>query len=488
MASTTASSHHVWPLHGGETGALIRSRDWSATPLGDAAQWPERFRATVDICLDAAFACFVWWGPELVQIYNDAALPIVQARHPSAFGVPARDAWPAVWPSVAPIVARVMSSGRSVRRASMSLPKPDAGGAIGFSCSALRDTAGDAAGVFVTAFDINRYAWPRLHGPRRLEAMDGHPSPAFDIFRSERCEDVLQRDNLPNSPDLVMREAGETLRWVPVASFPLAKSDDSDHDAPSIVPNSAKADFAAEDSGHLSRSRGVARDAAGESAAAERMAMMVAELQHRTRNLIAVVRAIISRTLVTSPSPDVFWRRIDDRLRALSRVQGLLSRAGQEPITIGALVRLEFEEGDVNESDVDGENAIRGGARRERVHVAGPAVPLRNSIVETLALALHELAANARAYGALSVRDGRLRIGWWLEQRGRRSWLMLNWVEETDRRAVAPPVRQGYGRAFIEHALSYSHGAETRYELYETGLWCSIALPLGPDGSEGGRS
>jgi two-component sensor histidine kinase len=350
-----------------------------------------------------------------------------------------------------------------MRCASVSLPRPDAEAAsIGFSCSALRDAAGAAAGVLITAFDITRYAWMRPHDSARLEAMDGYPPAAFDVI------------------------CGERLRCVPVASFPLAKSDDSDNaraeDAPSIVPTSAESDFGAGGSGDIGHS-GVARDAACETATAERMAMMVAELQHRPRNLIAVVRAIISRMLATSPSPEAFSRRVDDRLRALSRVQGLLSRASQEPITISALVRLEFAEREFN----DREDAIGRGARQGRVDIAGPAVRLCTSVVQTLALTLHELAANARTHGALSVRDGRLRIEWWLEQRGRRFWLVLNWVEDTRCRAVAPSVRKGYGRAFIEHALSYSHRAEIRYELYETGLWCSIALPLGPDGSEVGR-
>jgi two-component sensor histidine kinase len=523
MASYIASSHRVWPLHCGETGALLRIRDWSATSLGDAGQWPERLRAAVDTCLDAAFACFVWWGPELVQIYNDAALPIVQARHPAAFGVPVRDAWADVWPAVGPIVARVMRTGRPVRGATMPLTIPDARlASISLFCSALRDTAGAAAGVLVAAFDATETACaePAPRYPALLEAMDGYLSPAFDTIYGETCEDVLRGDNLASWPDLIVREdtrtalAGLTrarsggaitreypveekpvsgIRWGPGTGFPLAKADVSDIArlmvpksakadliVPTsakaddfIVPTSARADVGADDARH-GRRRGVSRDAAGDNAAAERMAMMVAELQHRTRNLIAVVRAIISRTLATSPSPDAFRRRIEDRLRALSRVQGLLSRAEQEPVTIGALLRLEFDEDEI---------AGRG-ARRERVGIAGPAVRLRNSIVQTLALALHELAANARKHGALSTLDGRLRIGWRLERRENRSWLLLNWVEETPRRADAPPPRKGYGRAFIEHALSYSHGAETRYALDETGLCCSIALPLNPDASE----
>lgn len=122
-----------------------------------------------------------------------------------------------------------------------------------------------------------------------------------------------------------------------------------------------------------------------------------------------------------------------------------------------------------------------------RAH-AGPEVRLRSSMVQTLALALHELATNARKYGALSTEPGRLRVAWQLERRGNASWLMFRWVEENGRRAGAPPGPKGYGRELIEQALPCSHGAETGYELDETGLRCSIALPLGIDARQERRS
>jgi two-component sensor histidine kinase len=203
--------------------------------------------------------------------------------------------------------------------------------------------------------------------------------------------------------------------------------------------------------------------------------LMVAELQHRTRNLIAVVRSMISHTLATCTSPDEFKLPIDDRLGALSRVQGLLSRAEQEPITIGLLVRIELD-------------ALGPDVSRDQVDIAGSEVRLRSSIVQTLALALHELAINARQYGALSTEQDRLRIAWKLERRRNAPWLVFSWVEENDHRAIASPGPKGYGRELIEQALAYSHGAETRYQLDETGLRCSIALPLGTDARQERRS
>src|SRR5262249_19583088 len=154
--------------------------------------------------------------------------------------------------------------------------------------------------------------------------------------------------------------------------------------------------------------------------------------------------SIISHTLASNASRDEFKRRIDDRLGALSRVQGLLSRAEQEPITIGLLVQIEL--------DALGPDVSRG-----QVDIAGPEVRLRRSTVQTLALALHELAINARKYGALASEQGRLRIAWTVERRRNACGLVFNWVEENGRRAVAPPGPKGYGRELIEQALPYSH-------------------------------
>ena len=236
------------------------------------------------------------------------------------------------------------------------------------------------------------------------------------------------------------------IRWLRSAGFPLLDG-----------------------AGRVQRIGGICRDITEQKATAERMEVMVAELQHRTRNLMAVVRSIIAQTLAASEDLNAFKTRIDERLIALSRVQSLLSRSEQEPITIGALVRLEL--------DALGRNVLL-----DRVEVSGPAVRIRNSTVQVLALGLHELATNARKYGALSTDQGRLRVGWRVEQIDGDPCLLLSWIEE---RAVGVAVkrdRRGYGRELIERALPYSLNAETRYELDDAGLRCTIALPLAREG------
>jgi PAS domain S-box-containing protein len=209
---------------------------------------------------------------------------------------------------------------------------------------------------------------------------------------------------------------------------------------------------------------GIEADVTEERLAAERLELMVTELQHRTRNLIAVVQSIASQTFKNSDSLDAFRQSFSERLAALSRVQGLLSRSNLEPITMDALVKLELA-------------ALNDG----KVSIAGPRVTLDKAIVQTLALALHELATNARKHGALSTPEGRIAVTWDTTSHpdGQQA-LCLRWLET----GIGPTSGRdsgsgtGYGRTLIERALAYTLGARTTFNLSEDGLRCIIELPL----------
>lgn len=146
-----------WPYGEGETAALICSHDWSKTPLGPITSWPERLRAAVDTALATAFATFVWWGEDLTQIYNDASLPILLAKHPQALGQPAREAWSDAWPAIGPLIEHVLATGDPVRREDLPVAL-DRGGHrdeayFTFCYSALRDAGGQVAGIAITAIE-----------------------------------------------------------------------------------------------------------------------------------------------------------------------------------------------------------------------------------------------------------------------------------------------------------------------------------------------
>src|SRR3954454_15691762 len=94
--------------------ACIDAFDWSATPVGPVERWPPHLRTAVDICLGSAFPSFVWWGPQLTQLYNDGAVGILRAKHPAALGAPARAVWSDAWTVVGDLVERVLASGETV--------------------------------------------------------------------------------------------------------------------------------------------------------------------------------------------------------------------------------------------------------------------------------------------------------------------------------------------------------------------------------------
>ncbi|GJE31428.1 HWE histidine kinase domain-containing protein [Methylobacterium oxalidis] len=197
----------------------------------------------------------------------------------------------------------------------------------------------------------------------------------------------------------------------------------------------------------------------------EQQADMSAELQHRTRNLIAVVRSLANQTMRRTHPSEAFREQFTGQLGALSRVQGLLSRYDQEPITLRSLIETEFD--------------LVGPALRDRVVVEGPEVSIRKAVVQSFALALYELITTASRYGALASEQGRLTVTWRVDalDEGRR--IVLDWVEDDLGPAhEEASIRRGYDRELIERALPYMLSGKGRYEIAETELRCSIELPL----------
>lgn len=202
--------------------------------------------------------------------------------------------------------------------------------------------------------------------------------------------------------------------------------------------------------------------------------VLVAELQHRTRNLMGVVHAVTRRTLRDATSLKQFEASIDDRLSALARVQSLLSRReGALRVPFDVLLREELSAH--TELDAEGEAA--------KVTLEGPdGIPLRSATVQTFALALHELATNAVKYGALSAGGGHLHVAWRVEPTGPHvQRLCVDWRETgvSDMPTRDATARGGgYGRELIERALPYQLGARTSYTFEPDGVHCTIEVTV----------
>jgi signal transduction histidine kinase len=112
-AEKPASDADGWMFAGtGEMSALIRDFNWSATPLGPVDQWPHSLKTTVAMLLHSRHPMFLWWGPELIQIYNDAYLPSFGiGKHPAALGQRGDECWPEIWHIIGSQIDDVMQRG-----------------------------------------------------------------------------------------------------------------------------------------------------------------------------------------------------------------------------------------------------------------------------------------------------------------------------------------------------------------------------------------
>lgn len=203
----------------------------------------------------------------------------------------------------------------------------------------------------------------------------------------------------------------------------------------------------------------------------ERQSMLVNELQHRTRNLIGIVRSMADRTLSASASLEEFEPVFRDRLALLARVQGLLSRLSDgERVTLDTLIRSEL--GAIGAFDGAPDRIVLNGSQDAR---------LRSRTLQTFSMALHELATNAAKHGALSHDTGRLTISWreQVDPVSGEVWLHVDW-RETGMHGLMPvqtSVGGGQGRELIERALPYQLGARTTFDITPDGVHCTIAMP-----------
>jgi PAS domain S-box-containing protein len=135
---------------------MLAAHDWAATPLGPMADWPQGLRIAVGICMSSRFPMFVWWGPELVNIYNDAYIAVMGDKHPRGFGRPARDSWTEIW-DVVGAQAEAVFRGQATWNERVLLTMNRHGYAedtwFTWSYSPIHDEDGQVAGLFCACYE-----------------------------------------------------------------------------------------------------------------------------------------------------------------------------------------------------------------------------------------------------------------------------------------------------------------------------------------------
>lgn len=190
-----------------------------------------------------------------------------------------------------------------------------------------------------------------------------------------------------------------------------------------------------------------------------------AELQHRVRNVLAVIGAVARRTAEITGGVEEYARHLDGRISAITRAQNMALR---DPLGTVDLHHLVAEE-------LLAHAAVEG----EQLRISGPTVALAGQAVGTMWLAIHELAVNSVKFGALSTREGRITIAWRTAHDGR-DCVRLRWAERHDS-PIADERRAGFGTEVIERMLAYELGAVGALNFTPDGMDCLITLPISND-------
>jgi light-regulated signal transduction histidine kinase (bacteriophytochrome) len=192
--------------------------------------------------------------------------------------------------------------------------------------------------------------------------------------------------------------------------------------------------------------------------AAERDALLMLELDHRVKNTIANIQALVLRTSRSAESLTVFVQGLDGRIRSMAKSHSLLSQSRWEGVSIDRLLREELDAYSTEQM---------------KVELSGVNVMLTPKSALSLSLAIHELATNAAKFGAFSQPHGRVAVRWILTPDG---GIDLSW-SEMGGPLVSPPTHVGFGTTLIERALAMETGGRATLHYHLTGVVCNVFLP-----------
>jgi PAS domain S-box-containing protein len=207
----------------------------------------------------------------------------------------------------------------------------------------------------------------------------------------------------------------------------------------------------------------IGRDITERKEAAARQELLTREIQHRTKNLFAVVESVVARSFAGKQTVKDAEAAVRDRLRSLAHTHVLLMDKEWQGAELAEVVHMEM--------------APYG----DRVTIQGPAVALSAKAAQDFALAVHELATNAAKYGALSNRTGRVRIRW-VASRSSKNGFIFSW-EEQGGPPVSPPSQKGFGSVVLEQVMADYVAERPRIDFAPDGVRYQIGVELGRSGA-----
>jgi PAS domain S-box-containing protein len=213
---------------------------------------------------------------------------------------------------------------------------------------------------------------------------------------------------------------------------------------------------------------GMNEDITPRKRADEHSNLIMRELSHRTKNLLAVISSLARRTFGGNRDPQAQAADFVERIHGLARSHDLLVRGDWRGVSLEDLVRSHLDPFGIDEA---------------LISLEGPPLEIRPEAAQSIGLALHELATNAVKHGALKSTGGRLAIKWQVNERNGHPFLDLEWREDTVG-ASGGPRPPGFGRLMLEQLVSASVGGSAVYELTGKQVIWKLSAPLDAVGSK----
>lgn len=473
----------------GEMGRLIRSRDWTSTPLGPVSEWPSCLKTATSLLLQSPVPIVMLWGEQGVMIYNDAYSVFAGKRHPHLLGSDVREGWAEV-ADFNDNVMKVGLAGGTLAYRDQELTLYRRGFPeqvwMDLDYSPVLDESGKPAGVIAIVVETtervladrrNAAEHERLQklfeqAPSFMAMLQGREH-RFELVNPEYRKLIGERDVLGKPvgealPEIAGQGFIELLDMVFETGQAVSRFSEK-----VLLQRSGEAveerylDFVYQpiknDDGDVTHIFVQGSDVTLRVRAENHQRLLVNELNHRVKNTLASVQSIAMQTLRGSDSMEEASHAISARILALSNAHNILTDENWDGADLSVVVTSAIDAFDRPALD--------------RFRIKGPHVRLGPRAALSMSLALHELATNAFKYGALSRETGFVTISWSVNRRGDDGAFSLTW-KETGGPSAPVSERKGFGSRLILRVLPMELGGTAQIDYGPEGFVFTLDTTL----------
>jgi PAS domain S-box-containing protein len=284
----------------------------------------------------------------------------------------------------------------------------------------------------------------------------------FEIGAGEAIEAAMPRFLAAVHPD-DRQKVAENQRQAMTNAGPFAAEFRVVHPDGSVVWIETRGETLADELGKPVRVLGTNVDMTARKRSEEHLRLVMRELTHRAKNLLAIIAALATQTARRNTTLEEFQQAFSRRIQGLGASHDLLVKTDWTGAPLADLVFFQI--------------APFGGLDGTRIAASGPPVMLKPDALQSLGLAINELATNAMKYGALSVPEGTVGIVWSVDRSGEEPRFRMSWTERGGPR-VKPPRRKGFGHVIIETSLAQVLGGAVKLDFAPKGVTWTVDAPL----------